>query len=156
MAVSIRIGLMIVILLAVIAYTLAVVTGYLPAERRIDTTNLAVIALAVICVFLLMNPMVFERLKTFEVSGIKLEMLERVKERQAEQEHKLEDITLIMPLLFTKAERRHLLNLANGKTTEYRGSSVLRAELRRLRWVKRIREIEQAETQEEGQRPGDA
>ena len=163
---------------------MAVVAGLIPAERRIDAAALAVIALAVICIFLLMNPGIFERLKVFEVSGFKLEMLERVKERQAEQENKLEDISLILPLLLPKAERKHLLNLANAKTTEYKGSAALRAELRRLRtasliksypdlhlgqiedgskvdlakyvgltplgerWVRRIREIEQAETQD--------
>jgi hypothetical protein len=185
MALTSRKGLIIAIAVAVIAYTLAVVLGYVPVERRIDTANLAIIALAGLCVFLLANPAVFQRLKAFEVSGVKFEMLERVREKQAEQEHKIEDIALILPLLLPKAERKHLLNLANGKTAEYKGNAVLRSELRRLRTatlirslpkfhigqiedqakidlaayvaltplgerlVRRIREIEQAETQEE-------
>jgi hypothetical protein len=112
-------------------------------------------------------------------------MLERVREKQAEQEHKIEDLDLILPLLLPKAERKNLSNLANRRTAEYEGSAVLRAELRRLRTatlikslpefhigqikenvkldlakyvaltprgerlVRRIREFEQAETQDE-------
>lgn len=180
-----RRALITAIVVAVSAYTLGVVLGYVPPERKIDTANLAIIALAVLCVFLLTNPAVFQRLKAFEVSGVKFEMLERVKEKQAEQEHKIEDIALILPLLLPKAERKHLLNLANGKTAAYKGNAALRAELRRLRTatlirslpefhigqvednanidlakyvaltplgerlVRRIRELEQAETQEE-------
>jgi hypothetical protein len=180
-----RIGAVLVIVAMVIAYTVAVVVGLITPEHRIDAVTLAVIALAVICIFLLMNPGIFERLKVFEMSGFKLEMLERVKEKQAEQENKLEDISLILPLLLPKVERKHLLNLANGKTKEYKGSAPLRAELRRLRtatlikshpashigqiedgskvdltkhvgltplgerWVRRIRQIEQAEMQED-------
>jgi hypothetical protein len=184
MILTVRKALITAIVVAVSAYTLGVVLGYVPPERKIDTANLAIIALAVLCVFLLANPAVLQRLKAFEVSGVKFEMLERVKEKQAEQEHKIEDIALILPLLLPKAERKHLLNLANGKTA-YKGNAALRAELRRLRTatlirslpefhigqvednanidlakyvaltplgerlVRRIRELEQVETQEE-------
>jgi hypothetical protein len=164
-------------------YTASVVAGYIPAERRIDVPTLAVVTFAVICIFLLINPGIFERLKIFEVSGFKLEM-EQVKEKQLEQENKLADIALTLPLLLPKVEQKHLLNLADGTTADYKGGSTLRAELRRLRtaglirshpnmnighledgkivdlakyvaleplgerWVKRIREVEQAEAQE--------
>ena len=131
----------IVIAVAVGVYTLAVVLGYVPGERRIDTANLAIIALAVLCAFLIANPAIFQRLKTFEVSGVKFEMLERVREKQAEQEHRIEDIALILPLLLPKAERKHLLNLANGRTGDYKGNAALRAELRRLRTATLIRSL---------------
>lgn len=139
-----RTGLIIVvavIILAVLTYTVAVVAGYLPSERRIDTANLAVITLAIICVFLLLNPGIFERLKMFEVSGFKLEMLESVKEQQAEQQSKLEDIALILPLLLPKAEQKHLLNLAGNKTADYKGNSALRSELRRLRTIGLVKSL---------------
>src|SRR6202043_3159232 len=129
------------IVVAVSVYTLAVVLGYITTERKIDTANLAIIALAVLCVLLIANPAIFQRLKKFEVSGVKLEMLERVRERQAEQEHKIEDIALILPLLLPKAERKHLLNLGKGKTADYQGNAALRAELRRLRTATLIRSL---------------
>jgi hypothetical protein len=161
------------------AYTLSVVTGLIPPERRIDVPTLAVITFTILCIFLLRNPGIFERLKIFEVSGFKLEMLEK---KQLEQEN---IISLTLPLLLPKPEQDHLLNLADGKTAGYKGGDALRKELRRLRtaglirshpdknighledgktvdlaeyvaleplgerWVKRIRENEQAKTQEE-------
>jgi hypothetical protein len=191
MSPSSRNSLIVAIVVAVSVYTFAVVVGYVPPDRKIDTANLAVIALAVLCVFLIANPAIFQRLKTFEVSGVKFEMLERVREKQAEQEHKIEDLDLILPLLLPKAERKHLLNLADRKTADYKGSAILRAELRRLRTatlikslpefhigqiednakidltkyvvltprgerlVRRIRELEQAENQDE-KKPRDA
>lgn len=123
------------IMLIVASYILLIVTGYIPSQHRIDGPALAFIALAVFCVFLLMNPVVFERLKVFEVSGFKLEMLEMVKEKQIEHESKLDDISLILPLLLPQKEQRHLLNLAAQRTTRYIGNHSLRSELRRLRSV---------------------
>ena len=184
-----RTVMVVVLIILISGYTVSVVTGYVPAERRIDVPTLALITFTIICIFLLMNPGIFERLKIFEVSGFKLEMLEKVKEKQLEQENKLADIALTLPLLLPKVEQRHLLNLADGETADYKGSGALRAELRRLRtaglirshpdmnighledgkivdlakyvaleplgerWVKRIREVEQAEAQEEIEEP---
>jgi hypothetical protein len=180
-----RVVLAVLIIALVILYTAAVVGGFVPEGRKIDTVNLTAIAIALVCVLILINPGIFDRLKMFEVSGFKLEMLERVREKQAEQERKLEDITLILPLLLPKEERKHLLNLAEGKTAEYKGCATLRVELRRLRtagliksrpetfigqmndgsnldlakfveltmlgerWVRRIKEIERAEMNDE-------
>jgi hypothetical protein len=35
----------------------------------------------------------------------------------------------------TEAERKHLLNLGRGRTSNYQGRHSLRSELRRLRWM---------------------
>jgi hypothetical protein len=50
-----------------------------------------------------------------------------------------EGIGLMLPLLLPQAERQHLLNLANGRTTEYKGDHSVRSELRRLRSLGLIR-----------------
>ena len=42
-------------------------------------------------------------------------------------------MALVLPLLLPENERRHLLNLAEGRTQGYRGGDVPRTELRRLR-----------------------
>ena len=63
---------------------------------------------------------------------MKIELLERLQERQIWQENDLEDIRLIIPLLFGDAERKHLGNLARATTTGYNGGSSLREELRRM------------------------
>ena len=128
-----RIFLVIFIISTVTVYTWAVITGHVSENRKIDMVNLAVIAFAVVTSLIILNPRIFNRLKMFQVSSFKLEMLERVKEKQAEQETRLDDITLILPLLIPKTERKHLLNIAEGKTSDYKGSHSLRSELRSLR-----------------------
>ena len=111
------------------------ISGFIPGDRKIDAVNLAIIAVAVLVVVFLMRPDVFDRLKILELSGVRLEMLEKVKEKQAKQEGQLEDIALILPLLLPQAERKHLLNIATGETAGYEGNHPLRTELRRLRSI---------------------
>ncbi len=128
-----RLGLATLIILLVIIYTWAVISGYIPENRKIDLVNLAVIAFGIVVGLVIMTPGLFNRLKMFQISSFKLEMLEKVKERQAEQESRLDDIALILPLLLPKTDRKHLLNIADGNTMDYKGSHSLRSELRRLR-----------------------
>jgi len=83
--------------------------------------------------------LLLRQLKSLSFGGYKLEMLERVRERQARQEDQIEDITLMLPLLIAANERVHLINLAEGRTKGYKGNHALRSELRRLRFLKLIR-----------------
>jgi hypothetical protein len=128
----------VVVVLSVLAYTAAVVSGFIGEKNKIDTVNLAIIALGILGTIVLLQPEVLTRLKLFELAGFKLEMLE-VKEQQAKQGSHLQDIALVLPLLLPETERAHLLNLANATTASYRGCHPLRAELRRLRSIKLIR-----------------
>jgi hypothetical protein len=82
--------------------------------------------------------LLLRQLKSLSFGGYKLEMLERVREKQARQEDQIEDITLMLPLLIAANERVHLINLAKGRTTGYQGNHALRSELRRLRFFKLI------------------
>lgn len=129
------------IIVAVVAYTVAVVAGGISKDRRIDLTHLGVIAIAAIACTVLLVPEIFGRLRSFEMKGVKIELLERVREKQLEQEDQLRDIKLIIPLLLPEAERRHLRNLSAGHTRNYRGSETLRGELRRLRSIGLIRMV---------------
>jgi hypothetical protein len=83
--------------------------------------------------------LLLRQLKSLSFGGYKLEMLERVREKQARQEDQIEDITLMLPLLIAANERVHLINLAEGRTKDYKGNHALRSELRRLRFLKLIR-----------------
>ncbi len=83
--------------------------------------------------------LLLRQLKSLSFGGYKLEMLERVREKQARQEDQIEDITLMLPLLIAANERVHLINLAEGRTKGYKGNHALRSELRRLRFLKLIR-----------------
>jgi hypothetical protein len=132
---SIHIMTALLVSLLALAYTIGVLAGFIPESHKIDAIGLAIIALAIVVVTMLVRPDVLERLKLLELTGFRLEMLERVKERQERQENQLEDISLILPLLFPATERKHILNLDQRNTTGYRGHGMLRAELRRLRSI---------------------
>jgi hypothetical protein len=96
--------------------------------KRLDTTTLLYLIVAGALLLL-------RQIKTLSFGDVKLEMLEKVKERQAVQEEKLDDLALILPLLLPDKERKHLINLAEGKTKDYKGNKNLRDELRRLRSI---------------------
>src|SRR6476620_8246679 len=81
-----RLVLAILITGLVIDYTAGVVSGVIPDGHKIDGIHLAIIVLGVMVAVLLVRPESFERLKLLELSGFRLEMLERVQEKQAKQE----------------------------------------------------------------------
>lgn len=83
--------------------------------------------------------LMLREVRSLSFGGYKLEMLEKVKEKQSRQEDQIEDIVLMLPLLLPRNERVHLVNLARGKTPGYQGNHSLRAELRRLRSLGLIR-----------------
>ena len=124
-----------------LVYALGIVSGRIPEHQRLDPTALIVLALALAAASLLASPNFIRRFKSVEVQGFKLEMLEKVKDRQAMQEERLDDIALMLPLLFPVGERKHLLNLAAGRTEGYKGSHSARVELRRLCSIGLLRKI---------------
>ena len=135
----VRIATALVVLLVVAIYAYAIVGGHVPKDRRLDGIDVTIIALASLCSVLILQPNVLARLRLLELKGFKIELLEKVRERQLQQEVELEDIRLIIPLLLPETERKHLRNLSSGAATSYRGNNALRAELRRLRSIGLIR-----------------
>jgi hypothetical protein len=123
------------ILILVGAYIIAVLCG-LPKDNRIDAATLGVIGLGILFAIVCLQPHILDRITRFEGPGWKIEMIE---ERQEQQHQQLDDIKLILPILLPEAEQKHLLNLANGATTNYKGNHDLRTELRRLRSLKLLR-----------------
>src|SRR5688572_19308214 len=95
----IKIGLSIIIVISVFAYILFLVTGRIPKDDRIDWVAFALLVFAITYTVIVITPGIFDRLKMFEVQGFKLEMLEKVKEKQAEQESRIADIAVVLPLL---------------------------------------------------------
>jgi hypothetical protein len=109
--------------LLAMGYGAAIVSGRLSEGRRLDVTSLALLAAAAIGIALTVNPGQLDRLKVLQMSGFKIEMLEQVRERQSEQALQLKDMALMLPLLLPAAERKHLLNLAAGRTSNLLGRS---------------------------------
>jgi hypothetical protein len=82
--------------------------------------------------------LLLRQVRTFSLGQLKLEMIEKLQERQLRQEEKISDISLILPLLLQEKEVQHIRNLFLGRTENYQGWSGLRDELRRLRSMKLI------------------
>ena len=129
---TLRTGVALAIALLIVTYTLFVVIGGVPSDRRIDSVLLVIIVMGVLGCLVLLDPSLIERVRRLELTGFKVELLDRMQERQIRQQHELDDIRLIIPLLFRDAERKHISNLARGSTAGYRGGGSLREELRRL------------------------
>lgn len=80
----------------------------------------------------LIRPETFRGVSEFSAAGVGFKReVEEVQERQDQQESRLKDIDLILPLLLPEEARKHLENLAQG-AAPYVGQESLRTELRRL------------------------
>jgi hypothetical protein len=128
-----------IVLVLITAYSLGVISGRVHKDNRLQLADLALIGLACAVGGLLLNPNVISRLRVVELQGFKVELLEKVRERQLQQAQDLEDIQLIIPLLLPDTERKHLKNLARRTRVGYKGNHSLRTELRRLRSIGLVR-----------------
>ena len=120
-----------------VAYTIFVISGLIPESRQLSATHLLLLVVLSIVVTLLIAPQSLSRLKLLELSGFKLE-LKDVKEQQLRQSEELGNIRTVLPLLLPKAEQVHLTKLLNDTATNYKGTGILRTELRRLRSIELI------------------
>ena len=129
-----RIIAVVALLAAVLAYSVAVVSGAIPKDRQIDSAHLTLIALAMLVSVVILRPHILRKIDQFEGLGFKLK-LERLQDRQDEQAELLDNMDILVPLLFRDADRKHLINLARGRTKDYKGGAAVREELRRLRSI---------------------
>jgi hypothetical protein len=117
------------VVLAVIATIGALLRIFSPTTisvtQGLDQTTLLYLAVAG-------GLLLLRQIKTFSLGQLKLEMIEKIRERQDMQEERLADIQLILPLLLPDKEVRHIKNLFARATGGYRGSHPVRTELRRL------------------------
>lgn len=124
--------------LALVAYITAVITGRVPAGQRISIGDLAVLVVGITVVVLLLRPQMLDIVQLVEVGNVKLQLRD-LRDQQQVQRRELADIRFLLRMLVTDNERRHLQNLDAGTTSDYRFSSGLPAELRRLRSADLIR-----------------
>jgi len=125
-----------VALIIVVTVVLYVVESLRGRIQRIDTASVLLIVVSGIAVALLVAPGLMDRLSRIEVSGVKLEILKR---EQLRQRSELDEFSLIFPILLPETERKHLMNLAHGRTADYKGNHAMRTELRRRRSIGLIR-----------------
>lgn len=117
---------------AVFRYLSLIIFEGLSPENRLTLVELGIIVLTVIGMTLLIRPDLLGLVKLIEVAGIRLE-LERLQQKQKQQENELATMKVMLPLLLPADERAHLKNLAKGKTEKYYGNGGLRQTIRRLR-----------------------
>ena len=129
------------IIIAVLAYILALVLGKLPEKAHIDFAAIVLMIVGAASVALLFSPkwdatlvQALTRVRAFQFSSLKIE-LEAIQARQDEQGSRLELLQLLAPLVLTDPEQKHLLNLYNHRGAGYRGNHAVRSELRRLRYL---------------------
>ena len=130
-----------IIIIAVLAYILALVLGKLPEKAHIDFAAIVLMIVGAASVALLFSPkwdatlvQALTRVRAFQFSSLKIE-LEAIQARQDEQGSRLELLQLLAPLVLTDPEQKHLLNLYNERGASYRGNHAVRSELRRLRYL---------------------
>jgi len=124
--------LAILILLLVLGYTIALVTGAIKSADKIDAVDLGLIALGTLLIVALISPQVLQRIRFFELGSLKFE-LQEVRIEQDAQKDALDGIRTVLSILLPKAEQKHLMYLLNNKTTDYKGGNAMRTELRHLR-----------------------
>ena len=120
-------------------YTGAGVLGMIPQEQRIDAANIVLIAMAGLCALLLVNPNLLERLRRLKLAGFELEV-DKLKQKQEQQQGQLEAISLLLPLVLTEAEGKHLQKLAEN-AADHTGGHAVRSELRKLRAMGLVRNL---------------
>ena len=120
------------ILLLVLGYTIALVTGAIKSADKIDAVDLGLIALGTLLIVALINPQVLQRIKLFELGSLKFE-LQEVRIEQDAQKDALDGIRTVLSILLPKAEQNHLIYLLNDKAADYKGGNAMRTELRHLR-----------------------
>src|SRR5258707_15804368 len=106
--VRLRITAVFVLGAVVLGYTAAVVAGAIPKTQQLDATHVALLFLTLITCAVVVRPQVLDRLARLEGLGFKVELLQRLQERQVEQAEELQRLDLIIPLLFRDGERKHL------------------------------------------------
>jgi hypothetical protein len=115
-------------------YTVAVLLGLKP-ERRIDVATLGIIGLGALIAAVLFRPDIVDRISRVEIAGWKVE----IEKKQEIQDKQLRDIEIVLAILLTEGEQKHLINLAGNNTANYLGRDILRTELRRLADMRLIR-----------------
>lgn len=137
---ALRILAAIVIGLVAVGYLVALLSGALPPNARIDFAAIAFFAISVAAIVVLLSGRssavivdALTRVRAFQFASLKVE-LETLRARQDDQSSQLELLQLVAPLILSQPERRHLLNLSRGQTSGYVGNHEVRTELRRLRY----------------------
>lgn len=120
------------ILLSVAFYSLGIVAGVIPPQRRLVGADVAILLIGVLITAVLLRPEILDRLTHFKLGSLEFE-LQKLQSNQKSQQNELNDVRFALTLLVQDRERDHLANLESGETKNYVGNHDLRTDVRRLR-----------------------
>lgn len=132
---AMRLSIAAIIVVLVLGYTVAVITGNIAPNHQLSATHLALLVLCGIAVSLMIWPTVLREIKSFSVGSIRVD-IDRIQTRQVELEQFVKEI---LPFLLPDNLLAHLRALEaseQGDTApakRYQGSRPVRDELRQLR-----------------------
>jgi hypothetical protein len=118
------------------AYIAAVIAGKISASHQISAINLIVIVVVLIVIGILVRPEFLNNIQEFGIGGLSVKMrqqLREIQDTQKDQGKNLEELHFILETLVTTSEVKHLRKLAAHRTSNYKRSPTLVAEMRRLR-----------------------
>jgi hypothetical protein len=124
--------------LLVIAYVVAVIAGWVSANRQLSIADLGIIAIGVVVIGILLRPQLVRDIQQFELGGFKVQLRDQLRglqETQKNQSEELDELRFALELIVTPNERKHLEHLAKGSHVPYDRVDSLQAELRRLRTI---------------------
>lgn len=120
------------VLLLVILYSLGIVIGKIPVQRKLAGADVAILVVGILVGTALLRPQLLDRLTHFKLGSVEFE-LQQLQKNQKTQQDELDDVRFVLTLLLQDSEREHLRKLETGETQNYVGRHQLRTELRRLR-----------------------
>jgi hypothetical protein len=120
------------VLLVVILYAISIVAGKIPAQRKLVGADVVILVVGILIGTVLLRPELLDRLKHFKLGSLEFE-LQQLQKNQKTQQDELDDVRFVLTLLLQDPEKEHLRKLKSGDTENYVGRHELRSELRRLR-----------------------
>jgi hypothetical protein len=126
---GLRLGFAAAIVLVVVTYIVLIIAIPLKPERRLGTVEFGLLLVAGVVAWAILNPGVFNKVKTLKGWGWEVELNEQLQQQRQD----LDAIRFVLTMVLSPEQREHLTRLADGRTQNYEGRESLRKELRALR-----------------------
>jgi hypothetical protein len=136
-----------VVAFCILAYLALVVAGRIPPQNRLGMGEVGLALIGCLFLTLVLHPEAFNRLSLLKLPGGIEVTLEKIQQKQEQQQRELDSSFAILSNLLSLPEKYHLRALARGGE-EYTGCGSLRDEILRLKRFGLIDEVE-------GQKVGD-
>ena len=126
------------LLIALVAYVMAIVSGVLKSDQRLSIADLVGIVVIIGLAAVLLAPQSLDRIQALNIGELKVQLHE-IRNDQASQKREIDLIRLALELAVTENERKHLTNLDQPlEVVRYTGNQALKIELRHLRTLELI------------------